>query len=193
MKKKLIIISAIILLTACSNSEHAIKKPKGTSNTYIFFKQMNYKSNKYTLKLTNEKQDITIINDNNNQYYKAANNIIIQKNGKKYNLNTQDKTYTIEKQEKKEDFAQNYLPLSLKEIKTKKYTKGTKWQGINRYTYEKYNNIDHQTIYYFKGKKLKKITNKTPLDTTTVNFKSITDKIDKSKFKIPKGYQKLSY
>ena len=57
--------------------------------------------------------------------------------------------------------------------------------------YETYNYSTNTTTYYYRGKKLKLIKNKNALNETTVKVVSLSNKVDKNKFKIPKDYEKL--
>ena len=193
MKKLFIILTCAIIITGCTNNEKTITNPNGKSKTYQFFTSNNYNPGKYTLKLIKDKQEITIIKTEGQIYYDSQNQIIIEKEGRKYTLNKDNKTYTIEYIVTSDNFAKEYLPENLDSLKNQKYKTGKTYQGLNRYIYEKYNYKEGITTYYFKKNKLVKIKIKTALTENEIKFISITQKIDKNKFKIPKTYQEITY
>ncbi|MBQ9011055.1 MAG: hypothetical protein IJ093_00185 [Bacilli bacterium] len=195
--KKILLVLLIITLTGCSPHETSVTNPNGNSKTYKFFKQKNYNHNQYTLILTNDSQKITIIKKDKQIYYELSSNkvkqIIIEKEGKKYTLNNDNKTYTIEDIVNYDDFAKGYLPESLNSLKNKKYKKATIFNFLSKYVYEKYTYSEGETIYYFKRNKLVKIENKTPLTKNKVKVINLSTKVDKSKFNVPKEYQEIIY
>lgn len=194
MKRFLILILFTILITGCTTEEVTIKNPNGTSLTYKYFKKHNYNSNKYTLKLQNDKTKITIIKNNNKQYYesKTDNEITktIEKNNKKYTI--LDSYYTEEPISESTNYTEGYLPESLKEYKNKTYKTGKERKGLFTYTYEKYDYKQGTIKYYFHNNELKYIEKESTLEKTELKFISISSKVDKTKFKIP-NKTKITY
>ena len=85
------------------------------------------------------------------------------------------------------------MPADIEVLKTQSYKTGTKWHGLTRYTFEEYDYDGGTTTYYFKGNELKYIENKTALEENTVEFISINNKIDDTKFDLPNNYQAITY
>ena len=191
--KKIIALVICLLLTGCTNQEQTIISPNGDSKTYKFFDKVNYDPEKYTLIIANTSQNITIIKDKNKIYYELPDQIIIEKENKKYTLNKENKTYTTENIISYDDYGKGYLPESLEILKNQNYKMGSKWHWLTKYIYEKYSYKEGTTTYYFKKDKLVKIINETALTENEIIFKQLTTKIDQNKFKIPKTYQEITY
>lgn len=171
--------------------------PNGDSKTYQFFINADYNPEIYTLKLKNDETDITIINDQDRNYYrlKTQSGIteVIEKNSIKYTISKATKTYTEEPITLLDNYGLGYLPADMEVLKTQSYKTGTKWHGLTRYTFEEYDYDGGTTTYYFKGNELKYIENKTALEENTVEFISINNKIDDTKFDLPNNYQAITY
>lgn len=197
IKKIVLVLTLCLFLWGCESKEVTVNHPNGDSLTYKFFNNSGYDADKYTLKLKKGNRDITIIHDGDKTYYEVSDEngklITIEKDNFKYKLNDIDKSYTKEEISSYTNYGLGYVPFDMKKLKTLKYKKGKEKKGIFTYTYEKYVYNGGITIYYFRGKNLKYIKNVTSLDENEVKFVSISSKIDKNKFNIPKEYMELEF
>lgn len=196
IKKIALCLCLIMVIVGCSNKEKTVKNPNGKSETYQFFKE-NYNEDKYTLKLKSGNRDIVIIKDDDNSYYHVSDynetTTIIEKDYTKYTLNDKNKTYSKENVSEHTNYVLGYLPSDLNKLKNKTYKTGEERRNFLNYVYEKYVYDGGISVYYFRNKKLKYITNKTPLSETEVEFISLSSKVDKNKFKLPSDYQELEF
>ncbi|MBR3362626.1 MAG: hypothetical protein IKG40_01720 [Bacilli bacterium] len=193
IKKLLLFLTITLILTGCEDKPKTIKNPNGKSLTYNYFKNINLET--YTIKLKNSKRDIIYIKDKDKTYYEVSDeyetSITIQNNSGIYTLDTENKTYIKENEKKQIDYMNGYFPENTKKIKKQSYITGHERIDLFKYTYETYNYSTNTTTYYYRGKKLKLIKNKNALNETTVKVVSLSNKVDKNKFKIPKDYEKL--
>ena len=193
IKKLLLFLTITLILTGCEDKPKTIKNPNGKSLTYNCFKNINLET--YTIKLQNSKRDILYIKDKNKTYYEVADEnetiITIQNDNKTYNLDTENKVYIEESEKNYIDYMNGYFPENIKQLKNQTYITGHERIDLFNYTYETYNYKNNTTTYYYRGKKLKLIKNKNALNETTIKVISISNKIDKTKFEIPKDYEKL--
>ncbi len=190
MKKILLLLIPLIILTGCENKETTIKNPNGKSQTYKYLKQINYNPEKYTLKIKN-KEEITISKNKKQTYYKNKTQKIIEKNYKKYTI--QNNSYTEEPIITQTNYAKGYLPENMKTLKNQTYKTGKERKGILTYTYEKYTYQGGEVTYYFRNNKLTHIKNKTIQNEITVKFISLTTKINQKEYKLPKGIEPITY
>lgn len=197
MKKVLLFLAIALLLTGCDSKVTTVTNPNGDSKTYQFFINADYTPEVYTLKLKNDETDITIINDQNRNYYRLKNQSevteIIEKDSMKYTISKATKTYTEEPITLLDDYGLGYLPADMEVLKTQSYKTGKEWHGLTRYTFEEYDYEGGTTTYYFKGDKLKYIKNKTALEENTVEFISINNKVKDNQFDLPDNYQAITY
>ncbi len=197
MKKLLILLILVLGITGCTTKETSVTDADGEAKTYKFFEKSNYNPDQYTLKLKNNDSKITIINTANKNYYntdsKGGKTTIIEKDGQKYTSRELSESYTVEPIATLDNYGLGYLPVDMKELKKASYKIGKEKIGWTTYNYETYQYDGGTTTYYFKGEKLKKIKNKTPLNENMVTFVSLTNKVDTNKFELPKKYQEITY
>ena len=193
IKRLLFILLLCFVLVGCSDKPKTIKNPDGKSLTYNYFKDISL--DKYTLKLKNGKRDILYIKDKDKSYYETSDEnetlITIEEDNVSYTLDTTNKVYVKENIGNYTDYMAGYFPINISEFRNQGYKTGHERIDLFNYTYETYNYGNNTATYYFKGKTLKYIKNKNALNETMVKFVSISSKIDKSKFDIPKDYQEL--
>lgn len=197
MKKILVLILPLLLLTGCDDKVTTVTDANGDSKTYQFFINEDYKVEEYTLKLKNDDTKITIVQSDSKNYYesvsKSTKTKVIEKEGNKYTINPNGKTYTTEPIVSLDNYASGYLPLDMENLKTKGYKTGKEKIGWTKYVFEEYTYQGVITTYYFKGDKLKFIKKQSPLTEETVEFVSVNSKIDEEVFELPKGYQEITY
>lgn len=193
IKRLLFILVLCLVLVGCSDKPKTIKNPDGKSLTYNYFKDVSL--DKYTLKLKNSERDILYIKDKDRSYYETSDNnetlITIEKDNLSYTLDTTNKVYVKENIDDYTDYMLGYFPVDIKKLKNQEYKTGHERIDLFNYTYEAYVYSNSETTYYYKGKKLKYIKCKNALNETMVKFVSISEKIDKNKFDIPKEYREL--
>lgn len=195
MKRLWVLFIGILFLTGCSGEEKVITNANGDSLTYKFFESSDYVEDDYTLNLRRDKQNIVIIKSGDKEYYETKLGDetvkIIEMDNYKYTINGD--YYTTEPVNMITDYAAGYLPSSMDNFKTKGYKTGKERIGWLNYTYETYQVDDVITKYYFRGNKLKYIKKETALEENLVSFVSISNKVDESKFKLPKGKSEITY
>lgn len=190
--KKFILILLVILFSGCADKERIVTNANGEAKTYQFFLKQNYNPEQYTLNLKNGDSKITIVVTKDKSFYQVTNKEnttqIIEKDGYKHTIDFDMKSYTTELIMDLTNYSLGYLPKDMEKLKTESYK-----TGKDKLTYEEYVYQGGSTTYYFKGDKLKHIKNKTSLNETTVSFVSISSKIDKKLFDLPKDYQEITY
>lgn len=197
MKKIFLLLVFTFILTGCDSKITTVTNPNGDSKTYQFFIKEDYTPETYTLKLKNDDTNITIVNDQDRNYYflKSQNTTTktIEKDGNKYIITPSTKSYTEEPIVALDNYGLGYLPQDMEKLKNQSYKTGTEWRGLSKYTFEIYEYEDGTTTYYFKGDDLKYIKNKTALEENEVEFVNITTKINEKNFNLPKSYQAITY
>ena len=197
MKKLLLLLFPLLLLTGCDDKVTTVTDANGDSKTYQYFIKSDYKTEEYTLKLKNDDNKITIVKSNDKNYYKVTGKNVdiqtIEKDGNKYTINKNNKSYTTEPIVTLDDYGFGYLPSDMENLKTKSYKTGKEKIGWFKYIFEEYSYQGVVTTYYFRNDELKFIKKETPLAEETVEFTSISSKINEDLFKLPKGYQEITY
>ncbi len=193
--KKLILCLLVILFTGC-NSTTTVENPNGKSLAYKYFNSKNYDGSIYNLKLKTENSNITVSRQNNNVYYENKGNmdlVILEKNGVRYNINSNDKTYSKEDILKEENYVYGILPDDINIFKNKGYKTGKERIGIYNYVFETYNYDGVSATYYFKKSDLKYIRKQTDTENLIYEVISFDTKKKNNVFKIPKNYMELTY
>ena len=180
---------ALTLTVACSQTTQT--KEKETSLAYKYFKQINYNPQKYTLKLKTKDQEITISKNKDKTYYKNQNQKIIEKNGQRYII--EKDTYTKEPIINLTNYTKGYLPENINNLKKQKYKTGTERKGLLKYKTETYTYSEGKITYYFRKNKLTHIRNKTIQNDITITVISLTNKIDKKEYNLPKEKETITY
>ncbi len=195
MKKLLPLLC--ILLIGCTVQTQKITNPNGKSKTYQTFK--NIDTNNYYLELfdrnvtKNDNTKIIMAKKDNNYYYEingTSKIAIIQKQGYKYTIDKEYKTYKKEENQTITNSAEGIIP-NIKTLKNQTYETGKEKIYNQTLTYEKYQNNQNESTYYFKGNKLIYIKYKTYEKTLLYKFNNLKKTTDKL-FEI-KNYQEITY
>lgn len=179
----------------CSDKVQKVKKTNGESKTYNFFKKLD--TNDYYISFydrnTNQNDDTKIImaKAQDRYYYEidgTAHKAIIQKEGYKYNIDYQNKTYS-KKQSEIEDYSDGIIPKDVDKLKTESYEKGREKIYSKTYDYEKYQN----TKYYFNGKKLTYVKYTNVQRTVFLKYDDMKKDYDKNIFEIDEDLKEITY
>ncbi len=199
MRRKLIIICFVLLLTGCFQKVETIDKASGNSRTYLFFKNFDvvhyYVSFWDRNTSINDDTKIVMARDDDKLYYEFdgyERNIIIQKDGVRYSISPNQLTYFKEDSDM-EDFSIGILPSDIKKLKTKGYKTGVEKVFNSRYTFERYNFEDGETTYYFKGEKLVYVKYKSIQKEVLLKFDNMKSDFDSGIFEIDDKFEEITY
>ena len=196
MMKKIAFFVLLFLLVGCG-SKTTIKN--GDSKTYSFFKNFNTK--KYYVSFwdrntsINDDTKIIMARDDNKYYYEFdgyQKNIIIQKDGKRYDVNPNEKNYFVSQKEY-EDFSYGILPSDIGWLKKAKYEAGVEKIYNKKYSFEKFTNGSDSSIYYFNGKKLIYIKHISIQNTVLLRFNFMKFDFSSKIFEINKDFTEITY
>lgn len=194
--KKFILILLLFLLTGCSDEVLEVTNPNGKSLTYQYFNEKNYDTTVYNLKLKNGDSTITISKQENDVYYKVIGGmdlIILEKDGMRYKIDTNNKMYSSETIIKKENYTYGILPTDMNTLKNQSYKTGKEKINSHKYIFETYKYDKGKTTYYFDKDKLKFIRKKTDTENLLYKVLSFNALVKENNFKIPKGYIEMTY
>ncbi|MBR3198854.1 MAG: hypothetical protein IKG27_02430 [Bacilli bacterium] len=197
--KKLLVICLSLLLIGCGNKIATIKKANGDSKTYLFFKKFDV-SNYYVSfwdrnTSINDDSKIILARSGDKYYYEFdgyQRNIIIQKEGKRYNVYPDRKEYSLEDKDV-EDFALGILPNDMDKLKKQGYKTGEEKIYGKKYIYEKFSSDIGDTTYYFKGKKLIYVKYEGIQKNVFLKFNYMKKDFSLKIFEISNDFEEISY
>lgn len=199
MTKKIFVLFFIFFLIGCSDRTQVIRKANGESKTYSFFKDFNI--NHYYVSFWDRNTSINddtkiIMARNNDKYYYELDgyerNIIIQKDGVRYNVSP-DKLEYYKEEKPLEDFSKGILPTDIKDLKKKGYRTGKEKIYNSTYVFEKYEYENGETTYFYKGDKLIYIRYKSIQNQIFLRFNEIKKKFDDNIFEISDDFEEITY
>lgn len=197
MYRKILLLCFIFLLAGCFNDSQVMNQ-NGKSRSYLFFKDFNFEHYYVSFwdRNTSINDDSLIImaRDNDKYYYEFdgyEKNIIIQKEGLRYNINFDRREYYKEDKDL-EDFAFGILPSDL-EILKKKYKSGREKIFKKSYYFEKYKIGKNETTYYFNGNKLVYIRYKSIENIVLLKFNEYKENFSSEIFDINSEFNEVTY
>lgn len=191
IKKVFSFLIIIFIMSGCSS--HDIN-----DRAYNYFKNFDDKEYRVVYKnvsIDEKNAPIVTVATKNNKYYYSANgsnnqNIVIQKDNKKYTLMPETLTYNEENISKYEDYTYGMFQKGI--FKNKNYETDQAHLFGEKLVYEQFDNNKNQIRYYFKGSKLKyiKISGERNLLLEIIN---LDKKIKDEWFNIPPHYSGITY